>query len=69
MSKVQLDEEVLMLTPVAAGVAIFRCNDPACGHPHIVLLDADHEPIAQFVVPDTPGFIEELLREVNKNAN
>jgi hypothetical protein len=61
MSKIQLDEELLETVPVAAGVAVFRCTNPGCGHPHLLLLDKHNEPIAQFVVPDAPAFVAELL--------
>jgi uncharacterized membrane protein len=51
MKKQFTDEEILM-TPLAAGAAVFFCPAADCWSPHILLTDADNEPLAHFVVGD-----------------
>lgn len=36
--------------PIATSVQVFDCGE--CVHPHIVLFDAEHKPIAQAALPD-----------------
>jgi len=38
--------------PQAHRVRIMWCGGPGCDRPHVVLLDRDGKPIAQFVCPD-----------------
>jgi hypothetical protein len=45
--------------PCASAITICRCEDPKCT-PHVVLLDEDDKPFAQFIVADIPAFIRHL---------
>lgn len=43
--------------PRARWVRCFACVNPCCRRPHVVLLDADEEPIAEFICDDPETFI------------
>jgi hypothetical protein len=65
-------EDDLDQAPQAAAVRVFFCLNPDCHRPHVVLLDAQDRPFAQFVVPDYSadgtGFINDLQRACYSSA-
>ena len=44
--------------PQARYVQVLFCGNPECNHPHVVLFDADHKPMATFLPSE--GFTDNL---------
>ena len=56
--KLNLTDVQIRNTPIASGGGVFFCPDPTCHHPHIILVDDDHHPMAHFIIG--PEFYAEL---------
>lgn len=50
--------------PTASGVAVAKCRNPACGRPHIVMLNEMGQPMVECVIGDVGKFMEELAEFV-----
>jgi hypothetical protein len=54
-----IDDEKLNNIPQASFVRVYLCDDPDCS-PHVVLFGKDDQPIAQFIMDDPSGLLEDL---------
>jgi hypothetical protein len=65
--KLSFTEQQILDAPVASGAEVFRCPDPGCGLPHILLLDDDDQPMAHYII--TPELYLEIQEAMHGRQN